>query len=194
MDIGTVLYRLGSAAGEAGDYQEALDYLHQSLVIVKTAVGEEHASTALNWSGIANVYLCRDEYEQALKYQLKTLELYQKIYDNNDHEDIGRVLNNLGELYRRMKEYQQAFSYLNRALKMRTRMFGPNHFDTGTVHVNLAETYRDIHDYQTALEHAEKGVKLWQDQLLPDAYYMEEGQQLLEELRRLISENVPLDV
>lgn len=104
LDIGQVLYRLGSVVGEVGnDYEKALTYLHESLVINENAVGVEHPATVLVWSGIANVYLLQNRFEEALKYQLKTLELYQDIYDNKDHEDTARVLNNTGELYRRKK-------------------------------------------------------------------------------------------
>ncbi|CAF1314337.1 unnamed protein product [Rotaria sp. Silwood1] len=189
MDLGKILYNLGSVTGEAGiDYGKALTYLRESLVINENAVGEEHPATALVWSGIANVYECKDEYEQALKYQFKVLELVEKIYHDKDHEDIARVLNNIGELYRRMKDYKQAFLYLNRALEMRIKVLGDDHSETGTVHVNLAETYRDTHDYEKAMQHVQQGVKVWREKLLPSATYMTEGEALLVELRRLIAE------
>ncbi|CAF1343181.1 unnamed protein product [Rotaria sordida] len=134
MDIGKTLYNLGGVTGEAGiDYEKVLTYLHESLVINESAIGEEHPATALVWSGIANVYEYRNEHEQALKYQFKTLELYQKIYHNNDHEDIARILNNIGELYRRMKDYKQAFFYLNKALKVRIKVLGADHPETGMI-------------------------------------------------------------
>jgi tetratricopeptide (TPR) repeat protein len=193
LDIGKAFYSLGSVTGEAGiDYEKALTYLRESLVITENAVGEEHPATALVWSGIANVFECRDEHEQSLTYQLKVLELYQKIYDNKDHEDTALVLNNIGELYRRMKKYEKAFLYLNQALEMRIKVLGADHFNTGTVHVNLAETYRDTNNYQTAIQHAERGMELWRKKLLPSAIYMKEGEALLVELRRLISQKDPI--
>ena len=187
-DLGKTLYNLGSVTGEAGvDYEKALTYLHESLVINESALGEEHPVTALAWSGIANVYECRNEHEKALKYQLKALQLFQKIYHNADHEDTARVLNNIGELYRRMRDYKQAFHYLDKALEMRTKVLGSNHPETGTVHVNLAETYRDTKDYTRAMQHAQVGVRTWRMKLLPSATYMAEGEKLLVELDRLIS-------
>jgi tetratricopeptide (TPR) repeat protein len=194
MDIGKTLYNLGSVLGESGiDYEKSLIYLRESLVINENAVGEEHPATALVWSGIANVYECRDEHKQALKYQFKALELVQKIYHNKDHEDLARLLNNIGELYRRMKDYKQAFLYLNRALKMRIKVLGDDHPETGTVHINLAETYRDTNDYEKAMQHAQQGVKSWREKLLPSATYVAEGEALLVELSQLISQRDSVD-
>ncbi|CAF3346187.1 unnamed protein product [Rotaria socialis] len=194
LDIGTTLHRLGSIIGEAGkDYKKALTYLHESFTICEKAVGKEHPTTILVLGGIANVYTCQDEFSMALEYQLKVLELYEKIYNNKDHEDIARVLNNIGELYRRMKEYEKAFLHLNRSLEMRIRVLGDNHSDTGTVHINLAETYRDTTDYQTAIQHAKLGMQAWKRKLLDSAIYMPEGKELLLELYTLILKNEPLD-
>ncbi|CAF0791750.1 unnamed protein product [Rotaria sordida] len=193
MDLAKTLYNLGAVTGEAEiDYEKALMYLRKSLVINENAVGEEHPDTALVWSGIANVYECRNEHDKALKYQLKVLGLYQKIYHDQDHEDIARVLNNIGELYRRIKDYKQAFLYLNKALKMRIKILGKDHPETGTVHVNLAETYRDTNEYKKAMQHAQQGVKIWREKLLPSATYMVEGEALLVELSRLISQHDPV--
>jgi tetratricopeptide (TPR) repeat protein len=193
LDIGKILHSLGSVTGEAGiDYEKSLTYLRESLVINENAVGKEHPETAIVLSSIANVYLCRNELPQALEYQRKVLKLYQKIYPDKDHQDIARLLSNIGELYRRMKKYKQAFIYLNIALEMRIRMLGEDHFDTGTAHVNLAETYRDTHDYQTAMEHAQRGMQAWRKKLFDSATYMDEGEALLVELSRLISQNGPV--
>ncbi len=199
LDIGKVLHNLGSVTGEAcsvtgeagNDYDKALTYLHESLVINENAVGKVHPETALVLSSIANVYQCRGEHELGLQYQLKVLKLYETIYDNKDHEDIARVLNNIGELYRRMKDCNRAFLYLYGALEMRITVLGNDHFDTGTTRINLAETYRDTNDYQTATYHAQRGMQAWRKKLLDSAIYMREGEELLLELSRLISQNEP---
>ncbi|CAF1255936.1 unnamed protein product [Rotaria magnacalcarata] len=194
LDIGTTLHRLGSVIGESGkDYGKALKYLHESFVICEKAVGEEHPTTILILNGIANVYLCRDEFSTALEYLLKVLMLYERIYNNKDHEDIARVLNSIGELYRRMKDYEKAFLHFNKALEIRIRVLGDDHFDTGTVHINLAETYRDTNDYRTAIEHAKLGMQAWKRKLLDSAIYMSEGKELLFELYTLMLKNEPLD-
>ena len=194
LDIGKALHRLGSVTGEEGkDYEEALGYFREALIINENAVGREHPETIHVLGDIANVYECRDEHDLALKYQLKALELYEKVYDHKDHEDTARVLSNIGELYRRMKNYEKAFEYSKRGLEMRKIVLGDDHFDVGTVYVNLAETYRDTYDYQTAMQYAEKGIELWRRKLSPSAIYMDEGEALLVELRRLLSENDPAD-
>ena len=188
LDIGKTLFSLGSTIGEYGkDYERALVYFRESLVITETAVGKYHPTTALVLSGIANVYLCRNELDQASIYQFRVVELYEEIYDKKDHEDIARTLNNIGELSRRQGNFEQAFLYFDKALQMRRRVLPDDHYDIGTVHVNLAETYRDVGDYQTAMQHAQTGLDLWRKKLVVSATYMKEAEDLLVELRELLS-------
>ncbi|CAF5124140.1 unnamed protein product [Rotaria magnacalcarata] len=92
-----------------------------------------------------------------------------------------------------MKDYEKAFLHFNKALEIRIRVLGDDHFDTGTVHINLAETYRDTNDYRTAIEHAKLGMQAWKRKLLDSAIYMSEGKELLFELYTLMLKNEPLD-
>ena len=60
-----------------------------------------------------------------------------------EHPDVALGMNNLGNVYRSMRQTELARSLYLRALAIRERLLGNDHPDVGTTLKNLAELYRD---------------------------------------------------
>ncbi|CAF1167317.1 unnamed protein product [Rotaria sordida] len=62
--------------------------------------------------------MMKDEDEKALDTYQKVLVMINEIF-GNDHLRLGVVFHNLGNLFLRTAQYEQAKEYLNKALKIR---------------------------------------------------------------------------
>jgi tetratricopeptide (TPR) repeat protein len=91
-------------------------------------------------------------YEEARRVYEKCLLGREKVL-GEDHKDTLMTVNNLGEVYRRMKDYEKALECYERALKGSEKTLGKTHPDTlGTV-MNIAIVYdAGMKDYEKAGE------------------------------------------
>ena len=64
-----------------------------------------------------------------------------------EHPETGTTLNNLGNAYGNLGDYQRQKEMLERALKIDEKHFGPEHPSTGTTLANLGLAYGDLGDY-----------------------------------------------
>ena len=111
---------------------------------------------------IANVYIrtggCfwyRGEYDKALEYFHKSLEINERI---GNLKGIAGSYNNIGVVYYEKGEYAVALEYLQKALKLRERMgdvqgIAASYNNTGII-------YMDMGAYSKALDFLKKGLDL----------------------------------
>jgi tetratricopeptide (TPR) repeat protein/predicted Ser/Thr protein kinase len=102
---------LGETARNKGDYDAALGYFEQSIVIRKEIGDKRGEGSSLSNIGI--VYRVRGDVEKALDCYKRALEIYRNIGDK-----LGErvVLNNIGNIYGRRGDYEEALSYYEKSL------------------------------------------------------------------------------
>ena len=113
----------------------------------------EIIATAFNNIGFA--YSVQGKMTEALRYNRKSLALWEKL---GDVESISKVLNNIGVLYRSAGDFDKAEEYYNKALKKLVK-----EGDTSGIalcHNNLGGIYREKGDLTRALDHYRTAVKL----------------------------------
>ena len=78
-----------------------------------------------------------------------------------DHKDTVGTVNNLGALYNdRLKDYEMALEYFERALKAREKISGKTHPDTLITVCNIANVYMDgLKDYGKAEELQQRALE-----------------------------------
>ena len=100
-------------------------------------------------------------YEKCLLGQEKVL--------GEDHKDTLTTVNNLGEVYREMKDYEKALEYYERDLKGSEKTLGKTHPDTLSTVNNIGALYNDgMKDYKKAEELYRMALEGYEAQLGKD--------------------------
>lgn len=94
------------------DYDKALDYNFQSLV-VREAEGDKSEISIANMN-IGVVYFKLRNYDKALEYFKRSLELKNEINDNYDRD---RVLINIGISYTHLKKFKDALENIDKGFR-----------------------------------------------------------------------------
>ncbi|HEY9005508.1 tetratricopeptide repeat-containing sensor histidine kinase [Ohtaekwangia sp.] len=95
------------------EYDEALKYHFQSLVIREREGKKNEISITLNNIGL--VYFKLKNYETAISYYEKALALKREV---NDSFDLDRLLINMGLCYNQLNNYRRARDFINEGLKV----------------------------------------------------------------------------
>ncbi len=104
---------LGKVHKDLGDYQQALDYIRQSLQIDEQTGDIKNKGADLG--SLGQTYSSLGEYEQAIDCYLQGLEIAEQ---TGDLKNKGVHLGNLGVAYDWLKDFQQAIVYHHQALEI----------------------------------------------------------------------------
>jgi CHAT domain-containing protein/Flp pilus assembly protein TadD len=146
--LGQALNNLGSALRGVGQYEQALEALHQSLAL-KDA--EDRAGRATSLAALGLVYQARGEFPTALEYFRQSLVVREAL---GEPAARASTLTHLGNNYFGQGLYRQALEYYQRSLSLRAA-------DGGTLH-NIGNIYRHQGNYPLAQEYYQRALALWQ--------------------------------
>jgi len=93
--------------GYKGELDKALSYYEESLSL---QTNEKDKAATYNNIAIAYIYNKKDDYQKAVEYFKKAIEIAEKY---GDYHDVSKRKLNLGDTYRRMKDYENAEKYLS---------------------------------------------------------------------------------
>ena len=99
----------------------------QNLLI--TTTGCDHPDVAASYNGIGNVYYSQGQYERALEYYQKGLEINIKV-SGQDHPDVATSYQNLAVVYRSQKNHVQTKEMATKAYHIFLKKLGPDHPQT----------------------------------------------------------------
>ncbi len=91
-------------------YDKAIDLYQQTILYCQDNATLETALPVMH-NNLANVYLNKGNYEQALQHYQKAAALYDKLPVKN----YGEIYNNLGGLLIHLRQYDQVLYYLHKA-------------------------------------------------------------------------------
>jgi eukaryotic-like serine/threonine-protein kinase len=77
----------------------------------------------------------------------------------------GRWINNTAVVLKRKGDFDRAQEYLERAIKILTKVQGPDHPSVAHSHANLGNVFYSRGDYDQALEHLERALALYEKTL-----------------------------
>ncbi|MBI3259045.1 MAG: tetratricopeptide repeat-containing sensor histidine kinase [Ignavibacteriae bacterium] len=147
---------LGEIYRQMGDYDLALKNLFRSLEILTVSVSNNRLKGQC-LQNIGSVYLSSNQYDSALEYYLKALDLYQK---EGYSEFEALTLNNLGALYGTMEQYHLAVEQLTKAIGIHRKIGEVNKDSITNTLTNLAEAYFRIGKHDLAIQHWLEGLSI----------------------------------
>lgn len=106
-----ILLSRGTDAIDIGQYDEALNYYNQALVIAREVGDRVGEGTSLACIGF--VYEAKGQHDQALEYFNQALVITREI---GDRAGEGNNLAYIGKVYQAKGQYDQALEYYNQAL------------------------------------------------------------------------------
>ena len=160
-------YNQGRAFYEAGQYEQAIPFYREALILGALAFGSDHPTTATLLNNLATLYHAQGHYEEAEPFYNRALEIREKAL-GPDHLDVANSLNNLAELYRDQGRHEEAEPLYKRALAIKENALGPNHPDVATSLNNLALLYKRQGRYEAAEPLHERAQAVWEKALGPD--------------------------
>ncbi|CAF0849593.1 unnamed protein product [Didymodactylos carnosus] len=149
---------------DIGEYSKALTYFTRllddpkdgDLVSIYCAIGRASSRRGEYKESLNNCDRARD-YDQALKYQLRALEMKQ-ISLSPSHDNIARSLTNIDVVYHAKGDYGQALDYYMKALKMQEISLPRNHASTANTLMNISLVYHEKGDYDQVLDYYMKAL------------------------------------
>jgi CHAT domain-containing protein/Tfp pilus assembly protein PilF len=149
--------------GQQGRSKEALPLAQKVLAVRRALVGEWHRLTALGWLNLGSEQAALNRVEQARRSYEQARLIFKKALGEK-HPLYATSLNNLGNLYQTMGDYQAALPLLQLALQVYKAALGKHPDYARSLH-NLATLYKDMGDHQAALPLLQQALRIWKEAL-----------------------------
>ncbi|CAF5166642.1 unnamed protein product, partial [Rotaria sp. Silwood1] len=133
------------------------------LSIWKKALPENHPHIAIAYSNIGDVHRLMSDYEKALSFHGKALNIQENVQCNP--LDCALTYINLGETYREIKDYSTALTYFQKGLEIRGKKLPKDHPDLAIVYHNLAKLYLSTRKYSIAMKNVQQAIEIAQEKL-----------------------------
>jgi tetratricopeptide (TPR) repeat protein len=161
-NLATFYYHLAMIYESNKEYIKAKVLYENVLQIKIDTFGEEHNDVATAYMGLATFYvqLNNKDCSKSIEYINKALNIYKKIYMSEKHQAIALCYDNLGSIYNKCKEYNNANKFSLKALILHIELLGEEHYKTIQTYLNVVISYYMLEKYIEALTHVKKIIEL----------------------------------
>ena len=149
VDIASGLHQVGVIEKDRGKYEEAEQYLYESLVMYREVLEPDHLFLAKPMNDLGMLFFDTARYEEADRMISEAVRIRQKHF--NVHFDISVSLNDLGITKMRLGAYKEAEESIREALEINRALFGDDHAEVTTNLYNLALLHYQKQNYEQAL-------------------------------------------
>jgi tetratricopeptide (TPR) repeat protein len=154
--------RLGQLLVKLSQFDKAKE-LYNVLIEQTSDEGEK----AIYYNNLGYIKDHQGDYEKAIEYHEKALEIYQKTLPPN-HPLLATSYGNIGTVYRNMGDYTKAVSFLQKDIGIREKTLPPDDPSLATSYNNIGGVYDNMGEYSKALSFYEKALKIRQKNLPPN--------------------------
>jgi serine/threonine protein kinase/tetratricopeptide (TPR) repeat protein len=141
----------------------------EALSIYRGALGNQHLSVAVAFSGLATAATWMDDYSAAEQYERQAISIFQATVSRN-YPDYAVGLANLGFILTERGEYPEAEQVLKEALEIERTVFGEHNERLAQTEEHLGDLYAKRGDTVHAIEAARSAVNIASQGLGPDHY------------------------
>ena len=126
---------------------------------IKLAVADGNTKFARLYYKLAKYYAAAKlDYQQALKYAKKALELDDALSSS----DLANALNVTGVIYRKLGDTQEGLAYLKKGLEIRQLLYSGDHPDLADSFHTIGTAYNQHGATQEGLRYAQMGLEMYQ--------------------------------
>ncbi|CAF3931875.1 unnamed protein product [Rotaria sordida] len=113
------------------------------------------------YNQIGLLYRDKDNKHLALEYFQKVLHIDEQILKTNQYKpELATAYNNIGEIYSKLGDYENASKYLHHALDIRLKGTISTHTDLAAIYNNLGTVYFEQKEWKKTLEVLEKALEI----------------------------------
>ena len=141
-----------------GNYQDAIDYFFKALNIRETIAGANSYEVAHTLGAIATVYIESQLFDDALKANKTTEQIYSELQINPISSNFAVLYNERGRIYYCKGDYKQALFYWNKTLELNQKLYGDKNVYTAKAYLNLGHNYQMMGDYSRAIANTETAL------------------------------------
>lgn len=154
-----LLYSYADFLHNYGLYRDCETILLRWIPLVKELHGKESKEAASSYNNIGWVYKYQGDYDKALEYYFKALEIWEKVF-GTEHPNMASSYNNIGMVYYNQGDYYKALEHLFKALAIWETVLGTEHPDTAKSYNNIGLVYHSHGNYGKALEYYQKALAI----------------------------------
>ena len=139
-------------------YEESIE-VNLRFIRLSEETNGQNGLTAGSYGNIGLVYRNLGEYDKALDYYFKALEIRKDVLGEK-HPNTAGTYGNIGVVYHNLEDYDKALEFYNKALEIDKDVLGENHHDTAISYNNIGVVYDELGDYDKALEFHNKALEI----------------------------------
>jgi CHAT domain-containing protein len=154
---------LGVAYGLQGRNEDGLPLVRRALEIAEKVLGSDNPALFPYLSDVGARYLREMRYAEAEHYLLRALAGLEKSPNFDPFlygVQLTGILQSLANVYQSQGRYPEAGAFLDRALPIAERAFGPDHSQTGGILVSLAMLHLQQDQTDEALRLFERALPI----------------------------------
>jgi len=139
-------------------YPEAIETFMRASTIYEMTGNSKSSRHAEVFSNVGLLYSRIENYETALDYYNKSLEI---AIANNNTYGKGNTLSNIGNVYDSMNQPNIAINYYDQSLDIMQNL--NNSYGIASALTNTGIAHITLKDYDTALDYLNRSIVLWKD-------------------------------
>ncbi|MBS2210163.1 tetratricopeptide repeat protein [Carboxylicivirga mesophila] len=141
----------------ADDLRQAYRYSEEALTLAKEL--KDDRLIAISYQKVGDALVFRGDKSNALKHYLAGLEIVERL---NDETLLFTLYHNMGVLFDRLADYDQALSYYEKALYVYNNAADKSDAmqSVHTLYNSMANIYDEKNDTATAIKYYQKALKL----------------------------------
>ena len=138
---------------QTNEHEKALEY-YKLYIEENEAKGKDH-NLATAYNNIGLIYQRQRKYKEALKYNLKSLEIEEALDRNDNHQTMANTYNNIGIIYVHQKEYDKAAEICLKSLDLLKTFYGNDN------HPRIASLYHNIGGISLQQKKSDKALEYY---------------------------------
>ncbi len=144
------LHQKGTSLGNQGNYISAIDILNQSIKIRVGFSGMNSKELAKTYNNIGAYNYYIGEFAKAIKLYEQAIRIVD--HDNDRRSDLASYLQNVGIIYARMGDFEEALTNFNKALKINEVLLNQDDPSIAHLNINLGQFFSLLGRYGEALD------------------------------------------
>jgi tetratricopeptide (TPR) repeat protein len=135
---------------------------------IQTIVLDDHDEDLSNsYNIIGESFNRKGEYENALEYFNKCLDIREDIITNNQ-SDLAEIYKNIGNVLYRLEKYEEALDFDKKVLKIKESILKPGDRDLACAYMNIGSTTQALKQFDEALSYFKRCLEIREKKLSPN--------------------------
>lgn len=145
-------------------YLQALAYQQRAVMMSERVLGIDHPNTITEYAHMALYCFANNQVPSALRLMYRARYLALMCHGEN-HPEVALFDSNIGLILQAVAEYDLSLRFLQKALELHNRFFGPQSLKVAMSYHLVARAYSCKGDFRTALNNEKEAYTVYKQQV-----------------------------